>query len=134
MEEKKGFWHPLRDLWKNSKTGVGLLLGSVLFIFYSRIAIRYEIGVGWSGHQSVQNVLLDISRFIPVAGAFVAALILFIDIIVFLCGLLVDWRKNRIQRAIKEAVEEARSEYYKKGYIDGQQDRDSEDNSGEPWK
>ena len=134
MEEKKGFWHTLRDLWKNSKMGVGILLGSVLFIFYSRRAIEYELGEGWSGHPSVQNVLLDISRFIPVAGAFVAALILFIDIIVFLCGLLVDWRKKRIQTAVEEAVEEARSEYYKKGYIDGQQDKDSEDNSGEPWK
>ena len=61
-------------------------------------------------------------------GAAVAALILFIDIIVFLCGLLMDWRKKRFQEAIEEAVEEARSEAYKEGYIAGQQDRDSEDN------
>ena len=91
---------------------------------YSRIAIRYEIGQGWSGHPSVQNVLLDISRFIPVVGAAVAALILFIDIIVFVCGLLVDWRKKRFQ----EAVDEARAEAFEKGFAAGQQDKDSEDN------
>ena len=124
MEKENGFW---QDLWRNSKTGIALFLGSLLFLAYSRIAIRYEIGQGWSGHPSVQNVLLDISRFIPVVGAAVAALILFIDIIVFVCGLLVDWRKKRFQEAIEAAVVEARSEAYKEGYIAGQQDKDSED-------
>ena len=125
MEKDSGFW---RDLWKNSKTGIALFLGSILFLAYSVVAVRYEIGQGWSGHPSVQNVLLDISRFIPVAGAAVAALILFIDIIVFLCGLLMDWRKKRFQEAIEAAVIEARSEAYEEGYIAGQQDKDSEDN------
>ena len=121
MEKESGFW---RDLWRNSKTGIALFLGSLLFLAYSRVAIRYEIGQGWSGHPSVQNVLLDISRFIPVVGAAVAALILFIDIIVFVCGLLVDWRKKRFQ----EAVDEARAEAFEKGFAAGQQDKDSEDN------
>ena len=121
MEKESGFW---RDLWRNSKTGIALFLGSLLFLTYSRVAIRYEIGQGWSGHPSVQNVLLDISRFIPVVGAAVAALILFIDIIIFLCGLLIDWRKKRFQ----EAVDEARAEAFEKGFAAGQQDKDSEDN------
>ena len=125
MEKDSGFW---RDLWKNSKTGIALFLGSILFLAYSVVAVRYEIGQGWSGHPSVQNVLLDISRFIPVAGAAVAALILFIDIIVFLSGLFIDWRKKRFQEAIEAAVIEARSEAYEEGYIAGQQDKDSEDN------
>ena len=128
MENGSGFW---RDLWKNSKTSIALFLGSLLFLAYSFVAVRYEIGQGWSGHPSVQNVLLDISRFIPVAGTAVAALILFIDIIVFFCGLLVDWRKKRFQEAIEEAVAGARSEAYKEGYIAGQQDKDSEDTSTE---
>ena len=128
MENENGFW---RDLWKNSKTSIALFLGSILFIAYSVIAVNYEIGRGWSGHPSVQNILLDISRFIPVAGAAVAVLILFIDIIVFLCGLLVDWRKKRFQEAIEEAVINARSEAYREGYIAGQQDKDSEDTSTE---
>ena len=128
MENENGFW---RDLWRNSKTSIALFLGSILFIAYSVVAVNYEIGRGWIGHPSVQNVLLDISRFIPVAGAAVAALILFIDIIVFLCGLLVDWRKKRFQEAIEEAVINARSEAYREGYIAGQQDKDSEDTSTE---
>ena len=126
MENESGFW---RDLWRNSKTSIALFLGSILFLVYSRIAIRYEIGQGWSGHPSVQNVVLDISRFIPVAGAAVAALILFIDIIIFVCGLLIDWRKKRFQEAVKEAVDAARAEGYEEGYADGQEDKD-----GEPWK
>lgn len=128
MRDESGFW---RDLWRNSKTSIALFLGSILFLFYSVVAVKYEIGQGWSGHPSVQNVLLDISRFIPVVGAAVAALILFIDIIVFLCGLLVDWRKKRFQEAIEEAVRVARSEAYKEGYMAGQQDKDSEDTSNQ---
>ena len=125
MEKDSGFW---RDLWKNSKTSIALFLGSIFFLAYSVVAVRYEIGQGWNGHPSVQNVLLDISRFIPVAGAAVAALILFIDVILLLCGLWIDWRKKRFQEAIEEAVIEARSEAYEAGYIAGQQDKDSEDN------
>ena len=128
LRDESGFW---RDLWRNSKTSIALFLGSILFFLYSVVAVKYEIGQGWSGHPSVQNVLLDISRFIPVAGAAVAALILFIDIIVFLCGLLVDWRKKRFQEAIEEAVIVARSEAYKEGYRAGQQDKDSEDTSNQ---
>ena len=126
MEKGNGFW---RDLWRNSKTSIALFLGSILFLAYSVLAVNYEIGRGWSGHPSVQNVLLDISRFIPVAGAAVASLVLFIDIIVFLCGLLADWRKKRFQEAIEAAVEAARSDSYKEGYIAGQEDKNSEENS-----
>ena len=128
MEKGNGFW---RDLWRNSKTSIALFLGSLLFVAYSVIAVNYEIRRGWSGHPSVQNVLLDISRFIPVAGAAVAALILFIDIIVFLCGFLADWRQKRFQEVIREAVEKARAEAYKEGYIAGQQAKNSEDTSTE---
>ena len=58
---------------------------------------------------------MDISRFIPVAGAFIAALIGIIDFIVFLWGLPVDWIKKRFQEAVKEAVEEATAEAFEKG-------------------
>ena len=71
---------------------------------------------------------MDISRFIPVAGAFIAALIGIIDFIVFLWGLPVDWIKKRFQEAVKEAVEEATAEAFEKGFAAGQQDKDSEDN------
>ena len=125
MEKEKGFW---RDLWGNSKTSIALFLGSILFIGYCFIAIRYEIGKGWRGHPSVQDVLMDISRFIPVAGAFVAAFIGGIDLIVFLSGLYVDWRKKRFREAVEAAVETARAAAYAEGYAAGQRDKDAEDN------
>ena len=118
---------PTHHYWRR-KTSIALFLGSILFIAYSVVAVNYEIERGWSGHPSVQNVLLDISRFIPVAGAATAALMLFIDIMVFVCGFLIDRRRKRLQAAIETAVEVARSEAYKEGYIAGQHDKDSEDN------
>ena len=129
LKKENGFWQTLRDLWKNSKTGVALLFGSLLFLGYSAVAINYEIGRGWGGHPSVQNVLTDISRFIPVAGAFVATLIGGIDLIVFFSGWYVDWKKKRFQEAVEEAVQKARAEGFEEGYAAGQQDKDSGDNS-----
>ena len=128
MKKEIGFW---RNLWENGKTGIGLFLGSILFIGYSIKAIKYEIGEGWRGHPSIQDVLTDISRSIPVAGASVAALIGGIDLIVFLSRLYVDRKKKRFQEAVKAAVAEARAEDYAKGYAAGQQDRDSGDNQTE---
>ena len=113
MKKEIGFW---RNLWENGKPGIGLFLGSILFIAYSIIAVRYEIGNGWRGHLSVQDVLTDISRFIPVAGASVATLIGGIDLIVFFLTLYVDWKNKRFQEAVKVAVAEARAEGYEEGY------------------
>ena len=128
MKKVIGFW---RNLWENGKTGIGLFLGSILFIAYSIIAVRYEIGNGWRGHLSVQDVLTDISRFIPVAGASVATLIGGIDLIVFFLTLYVDWKKKRFQEAVKVAVEAAKAEGYAEGYAARQQDQDSGDNLAE---
>ena len=125
MKKEIGFW---RDLWENSKTSIALFLGSILFIAYSIIAVRYEIGNGWRGHPSVKDILTDISRFIPVAGASVAALIGGIDFIVFLSSLYVYRKNRRFQEAVEAAVAEARAESYAEGYAAGQQDRDSGDN------
>ena len=125
MKEESGFW---RNLWENSKTGIGLFLGSILFVAYSVIAVRYEIGEGWGGHPSVQDVLTDISRSIPVVGASVAALIGGIDLIVFFFTLYVDRKNKRFQEAVEAAVTEARAESYAAGYAAGQQDQDSGDN------
>ena len=109
----------LSDLWENSKTSIGIFLGSILFIGYSIKAVRYEIGEGWRGHPSVQGVLTDISRAIPVAGASVATLIGGIDLIVFLLSLYV-YRKERMRKKI----EAARAE----GYAARQQEQDSGNN------
>ena len=128
MKKVIGFW---RNLWENGKTGIGLFLGSILFIAYSIKAVRYEIGTGWSGHLSVQGVLTDISRSIPVAGASVATLIGGIDLIVFLSRLYADRKNKRFQEAVDAAAAEAREEGYEEGYAARQQDQDSGDNLAE---
>ena len=125
MKNEIGFW---RDLWENSKTSIGLFLGSIVFIIYSVIAVRYEIGKGWRGHLSVQDVLTDISRSIPVVGASVAALIGTIDLIVFLSSLYIDRKNRHFQEAVEAAVAKARAESYAEGYAAGQQDQDSGNN------
>ena len=127
LEKENGFGQPLRDLWKNSKTGVALLFGSTFFLIYSFFAVKYEIGNGWSGYPSVQNVLDDISKFIPVAAAVVTTLIGGIDLVVFLSSWYGDWRKKRFQEAVEAAIQKARDEGYQEGYAAGQQDKDSED-------
>ena len=128
MKKVIGFW---RNLWENGKTGIGLFLGSILFIAYSIIAVSYEIGNGWRGHLSVQDVLTDISRSIPVAGASVATLIGGIDLIVFLSRLYADRKNKRFQEAVDAAAAEAREEGYAAGYAARQQDQDSGDNLAE---
>ena len=125
MKKEIGFW---RNLWENGKTSIVLFLGSILFIVYSIIAVKYEIGNGWRGHPSVKDVLTDISRFIPVAGASVAAIIGFIDLIVFFSSLYIDRKNRRFQEAVKAVVEEAKAEGFAEGYAAGQQAQDSGDN------
>ena len=125
MKKEIGFW---RNLWENGKTSIVLFLGSILFILYSIIAVKYEIGNGWRGHPSVKDVLTDISRFIPVAGASVAAIIGFIDLIVFFSSLYIDRKNRRFQEAVKAAVEEAKAEGFAEGYAAGQQVQDSGNN------
>ena len=44
------------------------------FTIYSYIALDYEITKGWQGHTSVQNVLKDISTFIPVGGTLITVI------------------------------------------------------------
>ena len=125
MKKEIGFW---RNLWENGKISIVLFLSSILFILYSIIAVKYEIGNGWRGHPSVKDVLTDISRFIPVAGASVAAIIGFIDLIVFFSSLYIDRKNRRFQEAVKAAVEEAKAEGFAEGYAAGQQVQDSGDN------
>ena len=66
MKKLGAFWRAVRDFWRTGKTGVALFLISFFVIIYGYIALDYELTRGWQGHASVQNVLKDISDFIPV--------------------------------------------------------------------
>lgn len=106
------FWRTLRAFWKTGKAGFVLFLISLVVVIYSYIAIDYELTQTWKGHASVQNVIKDISAFIPVGMAFVAMIVGVIDIMM----LLSDWFLERREKQIQAAKEEGRKEGYAEGY------------------
>ena len=107
MKKFSEFWRDsVRDFWKTGKAGFALFLISLFVTIYSYIALEYEIAKGWSGHESVQNVLKDISAFIPVGAAFVGMMVGGIDLMM----LLSDWYLNRQEKRIQAAKAEAKAE------------------------
>ena len=107
MRKFSEFWRDsVRDFWKTGKAGFVLFLISLFFTIYSSIALDYEIAKGWKGHESVQNVLKDISAFIPVGAAFVGMIVGGIDLMM----LLSDWYLNRQEKRIQAAKMEAKAE------------------------
>ena len=115
MEQIKTFWQVVREFWKTGKTGIALFLISFFALIYGYIAMEFEITQGWKGHVSVQNVLKDVSAFIPVGGAFVATIIGGIDIIM----LLSDFIQARREKQIEAAREVAKAEGIVKGIAEG---------------
>jgi hypothetical protein len=100
------FWRAVRDFWKTGKTGVVLFLISLFVVIYGKIALDYEITKGWKGHESVQNVLKDISTFIPVSAAIVGMIVGGIDFIMLLSDWFLERREKRIQAAKAEGYAE----------------------------
>ena len=60
----------------------------------------------WKGYESFQRVVLDISRFIPVAASYTGMLIGGIDFIMLLSDWLAERRENRIEAAKNEVRQE----------------------------
>ena len=116
MEQIKTFWQVVREFWKTGKTGIALFLISFFALIYGYIAMEFEITQGWKGHVSVQNVLKDVSAFIPVGGAFVATIIGGIDIIMLLSDFIQARREKRIEAAKIAAKEEGIAEGEARAY------------------
>ena len=74
---------------------------------------EYEITKGWNGHESVQNVLKDISAFIPVGGVLVGMMVGGIDVVMLLSDWYLDRREKRIQAAKAEGKTEGKAEVYR---------------------
>ena len=108
MEKFGELWKTLRDFWRAGKAGVVLFLVSLFVVIYGYIALDYEVTRGWNGHASVQNVLKDISTFIPVGVAIVGMIIGGIDLMM----LLSDWFLARQEKRIQAAREEGYAEGY----------------------
>ena len=100
------FWRAVRDFWRTGKAGFALFLISLFILIYGYIALDYETTRGWKGHESVQNVLDDISTFIPVGAALVGMIVGGIDLIM----LLSDWYLNRQEKRIRAAEAAAKAE------------------------
>lgn len=104
------FWQVVRDFWKTGKTGIALFLISLFALIYGYVALEFEITQGWKGHVSVQNVVKDISAFIPVGGTFVAMMIGGIDLMMLLSDFIQARREKQIEAAKVAAKAEGKAE------------------------
>ena len=116
MVKLRELWRAVRDFWRVGKTGFALFLISLSVLIYGYIALDYETTKGWKGHESVQNVLDDISNFIAVGAAVVAMIVGGIDIIM----LLSDWYLNRQEKRIRAAEAAAEAKGKAEGIAEGQ--------------
>ena len=110
MKKFDTFWQAVRDFWGTGKTGVALFLISLFALIYGKIALDFEITQGWKGHVSVQNVVKDISAFIPVGAATVAMIIGGIDLMMLLSDFIQARREKKIEAAKVAAKEEGIAE------------------------
>ena len=119
MKKSRAFWRGVRDFWRTGKAGVVLFLVSLCVVVYSYIALDYELTRGWKGHESVQNVLEDISDFIPVGIAYVGMIVGGIDVIMLLSDWYLARQENRIQAAKAEGKAEGIAEGKAEGIAEG---------------
>ena len=113
-------WRAVREFWRVGKTGFALFLISLFVIIYGSIALDYETAKGWKGYESIQNVLDDISNFIPVGAAVVGMIVGGIDFIMLLSDWYYDRREKRIRAAEAAAKAEGRAEGKAEGIAEGQ--------------
>ena len=107
LNQYRTLWQSVREFWKTGKTGVALFLISLFAFIYGYIALGYEVTQGWNGHVSVQNVIKDISAFIPIGGVLVGMIIGGIDLIMLLADFVQARREKRIEAAKEEAKKES---------------------------
>ena len=119
MIKLKEFRRAVRDFWRVGKTGFALFLISLFVVIYGYIALDYETTKGWKGHESVQNVLDDISNFIPVGAAVVGMIVGGIDFIMLLSDWYYDRREKRIRAAEAAAKAEGKAEGIAEGKAEG---------------
>ena len=132
MKKLDTFWQVVRDFWRTGKTGVALFLISLFALIYGKIALDFEITQGWKGHVSVQNVVKDISAFIPVGATIIAMIIGGIDLMMLLSDFMQARREKQIEAAKVVAKEEGKAEVYREIAAWERMRKEAEDR-GEPF-
>ncbi len=97
-------WRFFREFWNDGKSAFTIFIISVLTLIYGNIALDHEIDKGWTGHESVENVLTEISVFVPYSSAFVAFIIGCIDILVSISDFFEEKREKPIETAKTEGI------------------------------
>lgn len=106
MEKLTRWWHILRNHWQIGVVRVAFIaiLTFAYVIFYSKIALDYEIGNQWKGYQSIQNLMKDISAFIPIAGVFAAIHAAEVEVIMVFSEIYKNIREKRDLKIKMESI------------------------------
>lgn len=107
MTKIKSIWQVVREYWERGKAGFALFLISLFVNIYGYIALNFELAQGWKGHVSIQNVMKDVSSFVPVGGALVGMIIGGIDFMMLLADFIQARREKKLAAAVAAATEEA---------------------------
>ncbi len=85
--------------------GIALQIFSILVLVYTIFATRDHLSGGWLGFKTLRAIVLDVTTFIPTAGAVPLILFTGVDILMILYGLVKEGIEKR--RKIREAQGEA---------------------------
>ena len=102
------FRQVFRGYWEKGVTPLTIFIISVLTLIYGYIALNDEIKEGWTGHDSFENALTDISVFVPLCSALVAVIIGIIDIFMSISG--GDQEKYNVEVVKAEGIAQGKSE------------------------
>lgn len=119
MTKIKSIWQVVREYWERGKAGFALFLISLFVNIYGYIALNFELAQGWKGHVSIQNVMKDISSFVPVGGALVGMIIGGIDFMMLLADFIQARREKKLAAAVAAATEEATEKGMAEGIAKG---------------
>ena len=108
MKKLAGFWQLLSNYWQISlvKASFTIVVTFVYVICYSNAVLTYEVESGWKGYLSIQNLMKEISAFIPIAALFAAILATEIDLIMLFSEIYKNRREKRDQKMREEGIVE----------------------------
>ena len=98
----------MSDYWQINlvKATFTIVVTFVYVICYSNIVLTYEVENGWKGYLSIQNLMKEISAFIPIAALFAAILAAEVDLIMLFSEIYKNRREKRDQKMREEGIVE----------------------------